>query len=165
MADQGSVAPKERVNIVYKSSVGDQTEEVELPLKLMILGDFTGRPNDVPIEDLEPKHVNKDNFDEVIKSYKLSMSINVDNRLSEGGDDEQMAVALEFKSMKDFSPDNISHQVPELHKMLELRRALQALKGPLGNVPAFRKSIQNILGDESSRTRLMAELGMEQDKG
>ena len=39
---EGSVAPKERVNIVYKSSVGDQTEEVELPLKLLMLGDYTG---------------------------------------------------------------------------------------------------------------------------
>ena len=37
MAD-GSVAPKERVNIVYKSQSGDQSEDVELPLKLLMLG-------------------------------------------------------------------------------------------------------------------------------
>ena len=27
--DKGSVAPKERVNIVYQSETGDQSEEVE----------------------------------------------------------------------------------------------------------------------------------------
>ncbi len=30
-------------------------------------------------------------------------------------------------------------------KLLELREALVALKGPLGNVPAFRKAIQSVL--------------------
>ena len=66
-----------------------------------------------------------------------------------------------FDNMKDFSPDSIAHQVPELDKLLELRRALLALKGPLGNVPAFRKAIQKILSDSDSRSRLMAELGIE----
>ena len=159
MAEQGSVAPKERVNIVYKSSVGDKTEEVELPLKLMILGDFTGRPNDDVLEELEPKAVNKDNFDDVMRSYDLKMTVNVPNRL-EDTEGEDIPVTLSFGGMKDFSPDRISHQVPELNKMLELRRALQALKGPLGNVPAFRKTIQNILGDESNREKLMGELGL-----
>jgi type VI secretion system protein ImpB len=33
MAKEGSVAPKERVNIVYKPATVDGAEEVELPLK------------------------------------------------------------------------------------------------------------------------------------
>ena len=33
MADDGSVAPKERVNIVYKPATGDAQEQVELPLQ------------------------------------------------------------------------------------------------------------------------------------
>ena len=38
MAKEGSVAPKERVNIVYRPATGDAKVEVELPLKLLILG-------------------------------------------------------------------------------------------------------------------------------
>ena len=38
-----SVAPKERVNITYKPATGDQKSEVELPLKMLFLGDYTGR--------------------------------------------------------------------------------------------------------------------------
>ncbi|HKT99965.1 MAG TPA: type VI secretion system contractile sheath small subunit, partial [Paraburkholderia sp.] len=41
MASDGSVAPKERVNIVYRPATGDAKAEVELPLKLLVLGDFT----------------------------------------------------------------------------------------------------------------------------
>ena len=33
MAKEGTVAPKERVNIVYRPATGDAQEEVELPLK------------------------------------------------------------------------------------------------------------------------------------
>ena len=62
-----------------------------------------------------------------------------------------MPVHLEFKSMNDLSPDSVAKQVPELDSMLEMRRALLALKGPLGNVPTFRKAIQNILNDTNPR--------------
>jgi type VI secretion system protein ImpB len=54
----------------------------------------------------------------------------------------------------------VVNQVPELRQLLELRTALNALKGPLGNVPAFRKKIQTLLGDGEARARLMRELGM-----
>ena len=156
---EGSVAPKERVNIVYKSAVGDKTEDVELPLKLLIIGDYTGRSSDEVVEDREVVNVNKDNLDDVIKSFKLSMDINVTDTLTE--DNDEMPVHLEINRMKDFSPDSVAEQVPELNDLLELRKALLALKGPLGNVPAFRKTIQNILGDEKSRSRIMSELGLD----
>ncbi len=42
--------------------------------------------------------------------------------------------------------------------MMQLREALVALKGPLGNMPAFRKRMQQILENEESRSRLIAEL-------
>lgn len=43
---------------------------------------------------------------------------------------------------------------------MELRDALVALKGPLGNTPSFRKAIENALADDESRTRVLAELGL-----
>lgn len=69
-----------------------------------------------------------------------------------------MTVELKFESFKDFEPDSLVQQVPELMKMMQLREALVALKGPLGNMPAFRKRMQQILENEESRNRLIAEL-------
>ncbi|NNE63815.1 MAG: type VI secretion system contractile sheath small subunit [Gammaproteobacteria bacterium] len=158
---EGSVAPKERVNIVYKSNTGDQSEDVELPLKLLMIGDYTGKQNDDTVEDREPVNINKDNFNDVIASMNLSLDMNVSDTLSE--DNEEMAVHLDIKSMKDLSPDNVAGQVPELNSLLEMRRALLALKGPLGNVPKFRKTIQNILNEDSSREQIMKELGLDKD--
>ena len=156
---EGSVAPKERVNIVYKSQTGDKSEDVELPLKMLMLGDFTGKISDETVEDRDPVNINKDNFNDVMAGMNLSLDINVTDTLSE--DNDETPVHLEFKAMKDLSADSIAQQGPELDSMLEMRRALLALKGPLGNVPTFRKAIQNILNDDGTRDQMMKELGLE----
>jgi type VI secretion system protein ImpB len=156
---EASVAPKERVNIVYKSNTGDQSEEIELPLKLLVLGDFTGQLNDETVEDRSPVNINKDNFNDVMSGMNLKLDMNVGDTLSE--DNDEMSVHLKIKSIKDLSPDSIASQVPELKDLLDMRKALLALKGPLGNVPAFRKTIQKILNEDDSRAQMMKELGLE----
>lgn len=162
MATDGSVAPKERVNIVYRPATGDAKSEVELPLKLLIMGDYTLRDDDTPLEDMKPINIDKDNFNDVLKAQKLSLSVSVPNKLDDKADkDSVLAMHLNFETMNDFSPDAIVEKVPELKQMIELRDALKALKGPLGNIPNFRKKVQELVQDEGVRERLMAELGVQ----
>ena len=163
MAKDVSVAPRERINIVYKPATGDAQEELELPLKLMVLGDFTGKDSEVPLEDSKPINIDKSNFNDVLAKQNIGVAYTVPDRIS-GEEGAEMAVNLKFESINDFHPENIVRQVPELSKLLELREALLALKGPLGNVPAFRKTMQSLLSDDDSRSKLMKELGLE-DKG
>jgi type VI secretion system protein ImpB len=158
MAKEGSVAPRERVNITYKPSTGDLKEELELPFKMVMIGDYTLRPDDRPLEERKPISVDKDNFDDVMKSHELELSLGVKDRLS-GKTDEEMAVELKFEKLKDFSPESVAESVPELNKLLELRKALQALKGPLGNLPKFRKKLQGLLDSEADIEKILAELG------
>ncbi len=164
MAKEGAVAPKERVNILYKTADGGAQAEVELPLKILMMGDYTGRKDERPLEERKPLNVNKDNFGDVMEQQKLSLTVGVSDKLSAEAGGE-MSVNLNFRSLKDFGPEGIANQVPELRKLLELRSALAALKGPLGNVPAFRKKIEKLLGDSGSRDALMKELGLEPGKG
>ncbi|MDE9453492.1 type VI secretion system contractile sheath small subunit [Xenorhabdus bovienii] len=153
----GSVAPKERINIKYVPNTGDQTAEVELPLNLLVVGDLKGKKEDTPIEERQTVSVNKNNFNAVMNEANINLTFNVPNRLDEKSE-EDMPVNLEIKSLSDFSPDNIAKKVPELNKLLELREALVALKGPLGNIPAFRTRLQSLLEDESVREQLLKEL-------
>lgn len=74
--------------------------------------------------------------------------------------ENDLSINLQFKSINDFGPDAIARQVPEMNKLLELRNALVALKGPLGNTPAFRKQLQSLLADDASRQRLIRELNL-----
>jgi type VI secretion system protein ImpB len=156
MPAEGSVAPKERVNIVYKTETGGAQQEKELPFKMLVMGDFTQRPDSTPLELRKPVNVTKDNFNDVLKAQKLKLQLAAKNTLAGEG---ELPVQLEFKSIADFGPEAVAKQVPELSKMLELREALNALKGPLGNIPAFRKKIQAIIQDEKAREAILAELG------
>ena len=63
-------------------------------------------------------------------------------------------------ALKHKVPAAVVEQVPELKKLMELRDALVALKGPLGNAPAFRKAIESVLSDDDSRDRVLGELGL-----
>ncbi len=155
-----TVAPKERVNIMYKPATGDATAQVELPLKIMMIGDFTGKTDETPVEDRKPISLDANNFADVMKGQNLEITVSVPDKLS--GEEGDLPVTLKFNSLKDFEPEGIVNQVPELRKLLELRRALTALKGPLGNFPAFKKRIQSILGDEGARATLKTELGIKE---
>lgn len=162
MAKEGSVAPKERINVTFKPATGGAQEEIELPLKLMVLGDFTQRADDRKIEDRKPISIDKNNFDEVLGKQELNLSFNVANRLQDEQGADELPVQLRINSMKDFNPAAVVEQVPELKKLMELRDALVALKGPLGNAPAFRKAIESVLADDDSRDRVLGELGLTQ---
>ncbi len=159
MGKEQSVAPKERVNITYKASTGDAQEEREIPLKILAVGDYTGREDDRSVEERKPLNIDKDNFDAVMSEHKLGVDLQVGDRLSEE-EGAELSVSLKFDTLKDFRPDRIAEQVPELRKLLQLREALTALKGPLGNIPTFRRKLQSVLGDDSARDQLMAELGL-----
>ena len=160
MAKEASVAPRERINIVYKPATGGAQEEIELPLKQLVMGDFTFRKDDRPLEDRKPISVDKDNFNEVMRKHELTLNATVPNRLS-GKEGDELPVSLNIETLKDFGPESVAQQVPELQKLTELRDALTALKGPLGNVPGFRKKLQSLLQDDAARERLIKELGIE----
>jgi type VI secretion system protein ImpB len=164
MSKDQSVAPKERVNITYKSATGDVAEDVELPFRTLVLGNFTGRASDELIEERKPVAIDKDNFDDVLRENDVKLELNVADHLSgrEGG---ELPVQISIRSMKDFEPEQLASQVPVMKQLLELRAALTALKGPMSNVPGFRKRLASSIADPGARTKLLAELGLHKPEG
>ncbi len=154
-----SVAPKERINIVYKPATGDQKEQTELPLRILMVGDYTGRRDDTPLEQREPIKIDKENFGEVMAKQNLALKISVPDTLS-GEKDATLNLDLKLESLKDFTPEGVVNQVPELKKLLELRSALMALRGPMANTKAFVKMLEQLLKSDEGRQKLTAELGL-----
>lgn len=152
-----SEIPASRVNIKYVKYVGDATEEVELPLKLLLVGDYTQREDDTPLEDRKRININKNNFAAVMKEQNLSLNFNVDNLLS-GEEGDEMNVDLKIESLKDFLPENIARQVPELKVLLEVRKLLQDLKGRVVNNTEFRRELDRILQDPDKAAALREQL-------
>ncbi|WP_341705893.1 type VI secretion system contractile sheath small subunit [Halopseudomonas sp.] len=160
MANESTVAPRERINVTFTPNTGDQQQEVELPLKLVVLGDFTQREDERSIEQRKPIAIDKNNFEDVLAKQNLNLTFSVPNQLQEDDADNDLPVELSIDSMRDFNPASVVEQVPELRQLMELREALVALKGPLGNTPAFRQAIEALLRDDHARGQVLTELGL-----
>ncbi|EAH4683969.1 type VI secretion system contractile sheath small subunit, partial [Campylobacter coli] len=133
--------------------------DVELPLKLMVMANLKGK-NETPLEEREILQINKINFDQVMRKLNITTSFSVKNTLGTGA--EELDVKLNIASMKDFSPDSLAKQIPELNKLLQLREALMALKGPMGNIPDFRKAVLEALKNEKTKEKLLLEIKQEE---
>lgn len=158
------VAPRERVNIVYRMAIMD--EEVELPLKVLVMGDFTGRAEHEQLENRRAVPVNKETFDAVMKQERLTLEIEVPNRVAPLMAGDTVPLRLAFPTLQGMTPEGIARQVPELRALLELRFALSLIKVPLGGIPAFRKKIEASVRNPVSAARLRREIGLrEPDEG
>ena len=157
---EGSVAPRERINISYVPKTDGQTAEVELPLNMLVVGDTGNTQETSSLDERQAVSVNKHNFGAVMAEAAIGLNFTVPATLK----DDELNVALNIKSLDDFSPDSVARQVPEVNKLLELREALTALKGPMGNLPAFRTQLQALLENEESREQLLKEIGQVSNK-
>ena len=134
---ESAVAPKERINIVYQPATGGRKEQIELPLKVMVLGDFNGR-KDAQLQDRSATEVSTPSVDNVMAALDVATEYSVPNTLTGKG---EIKAKLEFNSIKDLNPSAVIEQIPELKKMLGLRDALKALRAPIGNSSEFRKLV------------------------
>ena len=140
MAKGPSKARESRVNIAITDRLRGGAEP-ELPFRLLVMGDYTQKQDKRPIESRAPLDINKSNFDSVMQSFNLSLDLNVPDRI--GGEGE-MPVSLKFGTLKDFRPESIARQVPQLKNLLELREAMKALRPKMGDKEAQNELLKAI---------------------
>ena len=150
-----------RVQITYDVETGGAIELKELPFVMAVLSDFSGQPVD-PLPKLKDRKfvdVTPDNFDDVLKSMKPHLQFTVENKLSEDSNAGKIGVDLHFKSMDDFSPDAVVHQVKPLQDLMDLRTKLADLRGALQGNEKLDEILQATVTDEGKMNKLRDELG------
>jgi type VI secretion system protein ImpB len=152
-----------RVQITYDVEVGDAIEVKELPFVMGVLGDFTGQPEQpLPrLRDRKFTEVNPDNFDTVLGGMKPHLAFSVENKLSEDPEAGQIKVDLHFKSMDDFSPENVAKQVKPLKELMDLRQRLSDLRGTLQTNDKLDEVLMETMKDKGKMDKLKQELGSE----
>lgn len=148
--------PPARINLFLEVQTNGALKKKELPLRMMMLGDYTGREDDRALEDRESININKDNFNSVMNSMDLNLGYTVEDSLKEG--DEEMKVDLKFENLKSFHPEQVAKQVPELNRMLAMRNLLQDLRNRVVSMSEFRKQLEHIVKDKDALEKLAGEL-------
>lgn len=151
-----------RVQITYDVEVGGAIEMKELPFVMGVLGDFTGQPTEplARVKDRKFVDVNPDNFDSVLANMKPHLAYSVENKLSEDPDAPKLKVDLNFKSMDDFSPENVARQVGPLRELLELRDRLSDLRGSMQGNDKLEEALRESVSDKNKLAKLRSEMGM-----
>ncbi|WP_412754122.1 type VI secretion system contractile sheath small subunit [Legionella londiniensis] len=147
--------PQARVNITLDVETGGAKTKKELPLKLLILGDFSNGKAKGTIAQRERISINKHNFNQVLADLSPELNINVPNRIKNDGD---LPVKLQFQVFSDFKPEAIVEQIPQLKRLMAMRNLLKDLKSCVIDNQNFRKELEKIMRDRRDAQQLQQEL-------
>jgi type VI secretion system protein ImpB len=112
-----------RVQITYDLETGGALVKTELPLVVGIIADLSGKDNPAPSDVAALKtqkfiEIDRDNFDDVMKSIKPTVSLKAFG---------QAAEAITFETIDDFTPDRLVEKVKALNDVLKTRQKLNDL--------------------------------------
>ncbi len=150
--------PKARINLKLSLHTGGAQKKIELPLKLLTMGDFSNGKESRPLSEREKINVNKNNFNSVLSEFNPEVNLSVKNTLSNSDSAEN--VKLNFSDIKDFEPEQVARQIPQLRAMLAMRNLLRDLKSNLLDNATFRKELEKILKDPALSQELRDEMSV-----
>ncbi len=158
MAIQDEI-PKSRLTMRYKTEIEGQAEDISLPMRLAVLGDFskgTSKDSKVDLDERRVRNLDGTNTDAVMKDMGVKLSMAVENKIDGEGDD--MQVDLPIDSMKAFSPDEIAQHVPKLRGLLTLKTLVEEAVSNVDNRKEFRKLLAQLMANPEALEKMIGEL-------
>jgi type VI secretion system protein ImpB len=148
-----------RVHISYEVELNGAQVMKELPFVVGVMSDLTGQPKEPPakLKDRKFIDIDRDNFDEILKSMKPRLAMKVDNTLQ--GDGSELSVELNFEKMADFRPESIAHQVDPLRELIATRDKLKDLLGRTEGNDRLEDMLKAIIEKDDVRGKLKDALG------
>ncbi len=159
MAIQDEI-PKSRLTLKYKTEVEGEPEDLSLPLRMLVTGDFSlGNSKDrkVDLDERRIRNMDGTNANEVMKDMGMSLSFAVANKVNPE-EEEDMQVNIPIDSMKSFSPDQIVKHVPKLKGLLMLKKLMEETLANVDNRKEFRNLLNDLMSDEEALKKMMEEL-------
>ncbi|MGJ3448827.1 type VI secretion system contractile sheath small subunit [Enterobacter sp. PTB] len=151
-----SEIPKARINLKLDLHVGDAQRQSELPLKMVVAGDFSNGRETAPLSERNKININKLNIQQVVAEFAPSVSFDVKH--IHDGEETEEKINLTFRQMKDFTPEHVARQVPRLQAMLMMRNLLKDLRANLLDDAGFRRELLEILRKPDLSDELRAEI-------
>ena len=159
---------KPRVHITYDVETGGAIEMKELPFVVGVMADLTGQPlldeegKKIQLKNRKFVNIDRDNFNEVLAGAKPSVNLRVGNKLTDE-EGAQLNVALQFRELDDFEPEQVVRQVEPLRKLLEARQRLTDLKSKLDGNDRLEELLTRVLNNPTEQGQLKDAIGVTGD--
>ena len=159
MAIQDEI-PKSRLTLRYKTEVNGQPEDMALPMRFLVTGDFSqgsSKDRQVDLDERDTRNMDGKNTAAVMKDMGISLNYSVSNKINPDKE-EDLQVKIPFDSMKSFSPDQVAKNVPKIKGLLMLKELLQEVVSNVDNRKGYRKLLGELMGNEEALKKMMEEL-------
>jgi len=159
MAIQDEI-PKSRLTLKYRTEINGQPEDIHLPLRLLVNGDFSlgsSKDRKLDLEERRLRNMDGRNTDAVMKDMGISLKFTVPNKI-DPDKEEDLKVEIPIDGMKAFSPDQVAQNVPKLKGLLTLKRLLEEVNSNIDNRKEFRRLLSDLMGDPEALSRMLEEL-------
>ncbi|MFA5984972.1 MAG: type VI secretion system contractile sheath small subunit [Methylococcaceae bacterium] len=159
MAIQDEI-PKSRLTLRYKTEVNGQLEDMTLPMRLLITGNFsqgTSTDRQVDLDERRIRNLDGTNTDAVMKDMGMSLSFTVENKIDPERE-EDLQVTLPMDSIKSFSPDQVAEYVPKLKGLLTLKKLIGEMLTNVDNRKEFHKLLDELMSNPDNLEKVLADL-------
>lgn len=147
-----------RVQITYDVEIGNAIEKRELPFIVGIMADLSGkRDKELPkLKDRKFVEIDRDNFNDVLKSIQPRLAYQVNNALK--GDGSKLNVELKFSNMEDFDVVNVLKQIEPMKKLYLARQRLNDLLTKLDGNDELDGLLSGVIASTDSQQKLKQDL-------
>lgn len=140
------VLPKSRLTLRYKTEIHGAPEDIDLPFRVLITGDFSGKLSKKrPFDERPMMNFSGNNINETIKKMHINVSVK---------DSDENIHTLPINDLDSFRPESISESVDTLKEMLKAKRMLNHLLSSMNNSAKFRSTLKNLIDNPESKEAL-----------
>ncbi|WP_321843978.1 type VI secretion system contractile sheath small subunit [Paraburkholderia bannensis] len=143
-----------RVQITYDVETGNAIEKKELPLVVGVMADLSGNKPLPKMTERRFVDIDRDNFNDVMKSIAPRLALQVDNTLAKDG--SKVNVELNFKHIDDFDPVALVKQIAPLKQLYDARLRLRDLLTKLDGNDELDKLLQDVVHNTQGLTEIRA---------
>lgn len=158
MAVQEEV-PKSRITLTYKTDVDGEPATVDLPLRLMVLGDFShgsSKDRKLELDERNLRSLNGSNINEIMKDMEIKLDMVVSDKVT--SNDQDMRVHLKLENLNSFSPSEVAKQVPQVRSLLLLKKLLEEIQSNVANKKEFAALLNKLFASKSLLTQMKEKL-------
>ncbi|TQV88501.1 type VI secretion system contractile sheath small subunit [Aliikangiella coralliicola] len=136
------ILPKSRLTLRYRTEISGQPEDIELPLRILMVGDFSGKSTKKPaFQDRDILQFDGKNTNAILEKMKVKVAVQ---------DSEENIHKIPIENVDSFLPSSVCDSIKKMNDMIESKKMLNHLLSSLNNSTKFRNAIKSLVENKQS---------------